>query len=103
VPTPPADSSPPSAADVVVFAAVQTAVVLLTVRFGLLTILVASIVTSLLTLVPIAIDSSLPYAQASWLIVATVIALAIYGWREALSRRPMLGVLIPKDGPAAHA
>jgi serine/threonine-protein kinase len=93
----PADHFPPSTADVVVFAVVQTVIVLLAVRFGLLTMLVASFVSLLLTLVPIAIDSAVPYAQSSWLIVAMVIALAVYGWHTALAGRPMLGVLFPAN------
>ena len=93
----PADQFAPSAADVIVFAAVQTAVVLVAVRFGLLTILVASFVSLLLTLVPVVIDSSLAYAHSSWLMVAAIIVLAIYGWLTALAGRPMLGVLLPRD------
>ena len=46
----PADHFAPSVADVVLFAAVQTAIVLVAVRFGLLTMLVASFVSVLLTL-----------------------------------------------------
>ena len=42
----------------------------------LFTMLVASFVSMLLTLVPIAIDSPMPDASSSRLIVATVIALA---------------------------
>ena len=56
----PADHFAPSFADVALFVAVQTAVVLVAVRFGLLTILVAQCVSVLLTLLPIAIDSSVP-------------------------------------------
>jgi len=93
----PADQFAPSAGDVLLFAAVQTAVVLVAVRFGLLTILVASFVSLLLTLVPVAIDSSVAYAQSSWLMVAVVVALAIYGWHTALAGRPILGVLFPRD------
>ncbi len=93
----PADHFAPSIADVVLFAAVQTAVVLVAVRFGLLTILVASFVSLLLTLMPIAIDSSAPYAVSSRLIVATVIALAAYGWHTALAGRPMFGSFFVKD------
>jgi hypothetical protein len=57
----------------------------------------------LLTLVPIAIDSSVPYASSSRLIVATVIALASYGWHTALAGRPMLRAILLKDEPARHA
>ena len=56
--------------------------------------LVASFVSVLLTLLPIAIDSSVPYASSSRLIVATVIAVAAAerlasprGSREASFRR----------------
>ena len=99
----PADYFAPSVADVALFAVVQTAIVLVAVRFGLLTMLVASLVSVLLTLVPIAIDSSVPYASSSRLIVATVIALAAYGWHTALAGRPMLGAVFLRDEPARHA
>jgi hypothetical protein len=58
--------------------------------------LVASFVSVLLTLVPITINSPLPYASSSRLIVATVIALAAYGWHTALAGRPMFGMLFPQ-------
>jgi protein kinase-like protein/zinc ribbon protein len=96
----PADHFAPSMTDVVLFAAVQTAVVLVAVRFGLLTMLVASFVSLLLTLMPIAVDSSVPYAVSSRLIVVTVIALAAYGWHTALAGRPMFGAFFLKDIPA---
>ena len=99
----PADHFAPSVADIAVFATVQTAVVLVAVRFGLLTVLVASFVSLLLTLLPIAIDSSVPYAPSSRLIVATVIALAAYGWHTALAGRPMFGPLFPKEKTAHRA
>ena len=93
----------PSVADIALFAVVQTAIVLVAVRFGLLTMLVASFVSVLLTLLPIAIDSSVPYASSSRLIVATVIGLAAYGWHTALAGRPMFGALFLRDEPARHA
>jgi serine/threonine-protein kinase len=99
----PADHFAPSVADVAVFVAVQTAVVLAAVRFGLLTILVAQCVSVLLTLLPIAIDSSVPYASSSRLIALTVIALAAYGWHTALAGRPMFGGLLRGVEPAGHA
>jgi hypothetical protein len=99
----PADHFAPSFADIALFAAVQTVVILVAVRFGVLTMLVASFVSVLLTLVPIAIDSSVPYATSSRLIVATVIALAAYGWHTALAGRPMLGAILLKDEPARRA
>jgi hypothetical protein len=60
------------------------------VRFGLLSMLVASFVSLLVTLMPIGIDSSVPYASSSWMVLATIIALAAYGWHTALGGRPLL-------------
>jgi hypothetical protein len=51
----------------------------------------------------IAIDSSIPYASSSRLIVATVIALAAYCWHTALAGRPMVGAILLKNEPARHA
>jgi hypothetical protein len=99
----PADHFAPSVADVALFMVVQTAVVLAAVRFGLLTMLVAQFVSVLLTLLPIAVDSSVPYASSSRLIVLTVIALAAYGWHIALAGRPMFGSLLRGVEPARHA
>ena len=99
----PADHFAPSIADVVLFAVVQTAIVLVAVRFGLLTMLVASFVSLLLIALPIAIDSSVPYASSSRLILATVIALASYGWHTSLAGRPMLGTVFSRDESARNA
>jgi Protein kinase domain len=93
----PADHFAPSIADVALFAVVQAAVVLAAVRFGLLAILVASFVSVLLTVLPIAVDSSVPYSSSSRLVVATVIALAAYGWHTALAGRPLLGPLFSAE------
>jgi hypothetical protein len=98
----PADHFAPSVIDIALFAAVQTVVVLVAVRFGLLTMLVASFGSLLLTLMPITIDSALPYASSSRLIVATVIALAAYGWHTALAGRPMFGPPVFRGEPARH-
>jgi serine/threonine-protein kinase len=99
----PADHFAPAPVDVVLFAAVQTGVVLVAVRFGVLTMLVASFVSLLLTLVPITVDPSVPYASSSRLVVITVIALAAYGWNTALAGRPMFGSAFRADGPRLHA
>ncbi len=99
----PADHFAPSFADIALFAAVQTAVIVVAVRFGLLTMMVASFVSVLLPQVPITLDSSVPYASSSRLIVASVIALAAYGWHTALAGRPMLGALLPRHEPARRA
>jgi hypothetical protein len=99
----PADYFAPSVADIALFALVQTAIVLVAVRFGLLTMLVASFVSVLLTVLPIVIDASVPYASSSRLIVATVIGLAAYGWRTALAGRPMFGAAFLSEEHARHA
>jgi len=44
-----------------------------------------------------------PYAFSSRVIVATVLALAVYGWRTALAGRPMFGAFFLKDKPAHRA
>jgi len=89
--SPPADHFAPAPVDVAFFAAVQAAVIFVAVRFGVLTMVVAAFVSLLLTLVPITLDSSVPYASSSRLVAATVIALAAYGWHTALAGRPMFG------------
>ena len=99
----PADHFAPAPFDVALFAAVQTGVVLVAARFGVLTLLVASFVAVLLTLVPITVDSSLPYASSSWLVGGTVIALAAYGWYTALAGRPMFGGAIQRHESHLHA
>jgi hypothetical protein len=65
--------------------------------------LVASLVSLLLTLMPIALDPSVPYASSSRLIVATVLALAVCGWRTALAGRPMFGGFFLEDEPVHRA
>jgi eukaryotic-like serine/threonine-protein kinase len=101
--SPPADHFAPGPLDVAFFAAVQAAVIFVAVRFGVLTIVVASFVSLLLTLVPMTFDSSVPYASSSRLVAVTVIALAAYGWHTALAGRPMFGNAFRADGPRVHA
>jgi hypothetical protein len=103
LPNAPADHFATSIVNVALFVSVQTAVVVVAVRLGLLTMLVASFVSTLLTLLPIAVDASVPYAWSSRLIVTTVIALAAYGWYTALAGRPMFGALFPREQPVRHA
>jgi len=99
----PADHLAPSPVDVLLFAVVQTGVVFVAVRFGVLTMLVASFVSQLLTLVPMTFDSSVPWASSSRLVALTVITLAAYGWITALAGRPMFGNAFNADGPRLHA
>jgi len=99
---PPADHFAPARVDIAFFTVVQAAVVFVAVRFGVLTMVVASFVSLLLTLVPITLDSSVPYASSSRLVAATVIALAAYGWHTALAGRPMFGSAFHADRPRLH-
>jgi serine/threonine-protein kinase len=95
-----ADHFPPTAIDIAVFALVQAAVVFVVVRFGVLTLLVASFVSQLLILLPIAVNPPVPFSSSSRMIVATVIGLAGYGWYMALAGRPMFGVLFAPAAPS---
>jgi hypothetical protein len=98
----PADYFPPTPIDIALFAAVQAVVVLVAVRFGVLTLLIASFVSQLLILLPIAVNTPVPYATSSRLIVALVIALAGYGWYTSLAGRPILGWLLAPTAPSRH-
>jgi serine/threonine-protein kinase len=90
----PADHFRPSYGDAALFAIVEAAVIVIAIRFGLLTMLIASILSGLLITVPIVLSSSPPYAPASWLVVGTVVMLALYGWYTAQGGRlPGLGVV----------
>ena len=95
----PPDYFAPAPVDIALFAGVQAAVIFVTVRFGVLTLLVASFVSSLLTLVPMTIDSAVPYASSARLVACTVIALAIYGWHTALAGRALFGSAFRPDPP----
>jgi len=63
--------------------------VLLLVRFGVLSMIAWVWVYFLTFAVPVTFDSSAPYAETSWLIVGTILALAAYGFRTAVGRRPI--------------
>jgi len=63
--------------------------VLVLVRFGVLSMVVAFSVLILNGLVPVTFDWSAPYAEASWLIVGTILALTVYGFRTTLASRPV--------------
>jgi eukaryotic-like serine/threonine-protein kinase len=99
----PDDLFPPSSADIVLFAVIQSAIVVVAVRFGLLTMLVAAFVSIWLTPLPIAIEASVPYASSSRLVVVAVIGLAFYGWHTALAGRLMFGAGFLADEPARRA
>jgi hypothetical protein len=85
------------------FAVIQSGIVVVAVRFGLLTMLVAAVVSIWLTPLPLTIDGSVPYASSSRLVVAAVLALALYGWHTALAGRLMFGTGFFGDEPAPRA
>jgi hypothetical protein len=99
----PDDLVPPSFSDIVLFAFIQSAIVAVAVRFGLLTMLVAAFVSIWLTPLPITIGASAPYASSSRLVVVAVIMLAFYGWHTALAGRLMFGAGFLADEPAPRA
>ena len=70
------------AVSVVISATLSVAVL---VRFGVLSAIGAQWVVFLTSQVPVTFDWSAPYAEASWLIVATILALTIYGFRTTLA------------------
>jgi serine/threonine-protein kinase len=79
-----ADTLSPSPVDVAIFVVVQAAIVLMAIRFGLLTMVIGSFVTVLLMLVPLTLDSAALYASSSFLTAATVVGLAAYGAYTAI-------------------
>jgi serine/threonine-protein kinase len=62
---------------------------LVLVRFGVLSLMVAFFVSTLPSVVPVTFDWSAPYAETSWLIVGTILALAFYGLRTAVVTRSL--------------
>jgi hypothetical protein len=63
--------------------------VLVLVRFGVLSMIAAVWVSLLNQIVPVTFDWSAPYAESSWLIVGTILALTFYGFRTTLAGRPI--------------
>jgi serine/threonine-protein kinase len=88
----------------ILFAAMFSgAIVVVLLRFGLLATIVCGIVSRFTTLNPISLDSSVFYSSSSYFILATVIALAAYGFRTALAGRPVFGPGFWGDAPAERA
>jgi serine/threonine-protein kinase len=69
----------------------------LLVRFGLLPYVVSYIPWVGLTSSAFAFGSSVPYAAASYVLIGSVAALAIYGVHTALAGQPLLGAVFASD------
>ena len=66
-------------------------------RLGLLAAIVSLFVSFLTTLGLITFNPSVPYSQTSYLIVGTIVVLAIYGLHTAMAGRPIIGAGFLKD------
>jgi hypothetical protein len=71
--------------------------VFVVLRFGLLAVAVGGVVAPLLTDSPITLDFSRWYAGRSLFALAVVAAIAVYGFRVALGRRPVFLVAALED------
>jgi hypothetical protein len=74
-----------------------TILVFVVLRFGLVAVAVAGVVSSLLRLSPITFDFSRWYAGRSLFALAVVFGIALYGFRVALGRRPVFGMVVLED------
>jgi serine/threonine-protein kinase len=80
------------------FAALQAGLLLvLVLRFGILSAAVRGLVLGLLILSPITLDFSRWYAERSLLALLLFVALALYGFRIALGKRPVFGMVALED------
>jgi len=73
---------------------------LLLLRLGVLPLMVSLSVRMLALAVPITLDSSVPYAEASYLMIATILGTAGYGFHTALAGRPVFGPRFFGEEPA---
>jgi hypothetical protein len=71
-------------------AAVAALTVYILIRYGLVAVVVSLFVNALLLGFPLTLDFSKWYAGQSLLALATVLALAVLGFREALAGRALL-------------
>jgi hypothetical protein len=79
------------------FAVLMAALLVFVVlRFGLLAVAAAGLV-ALLRVSPITLDFSRWYAGRSLFALAVVVAIALYGFRVALGRRPVFGMAALED------
>jgi serine/threonine-protein kinase len=76
---------------------IATIFVFVVLRFGLLAVAVAGLVGTVLRLSPITLDLSRWYAARSLFALAVVVAIALYGFRIALGKRPIFGLVALED------
>jgi serine/threonine-protein kinase len=76
---------------------IATIFVFVVLRFGLLAVAVAGLVGTLLRLSPITLDLSRWYAARSLFALAIIVAIALYGFRIALGKRPVFGLVALED------
>jgi hypothetical protein len=69
-------------------------------RFGFLALAVCIFALNLTIIVPLTLDTSVPYAGASYLMIGTIVGLALYGFQTALAGRPVFGAGFLDGEPA---
>jgi hypothetical protein len=80
------------------FAFLQAAVLVVVVlRFGLLSLAVLQFVSPVLQAAPITLDFSQWYAGRSFFALALFVGIALYGFRVALGKRPVFGAVALED------
>ena len=92
---PPAPGDP--MVDLVYKAVAFTIGIVLLVRFGLLPNIVHLITQVPLTLIALRFDAGVPYAGASYLLVGSVAALALYGFHTALAGQTVFGTGLVRE------
>ena len=63
-------------------------------RIGLLSLIVMTLTNILLDHVPMTFDPGVWYSGSSWIVLALLAALAVYGFRVALAGRPVFDGLM---------
>jgi Protein kinase domain len=71
--------------------------IVLVIRFGLVSLAVSQLVSSLLSYSPITFDFSQWYAARGLFALALFVGIALYGFRIALGRRPVFGAVALED------
>jgi serine/threonine-protein kinase len=74
-----------------------TLLVFVVLRFGLLSVAVGGVVAPFLIVAPITLDFSQWYAGRSLFALLLFVAIALYGFRTALGRRPIFGAVALED------
>lgn len=63
---------------------------LVVLRFGLLAFVTSSFVLPILQHVPLTFDPDLWYSEQTWVVLAVVAGLALYGYRTAISGQRLI-------------